>query len=837
MKAEVAARAADEDCDSGTESDHDLTQEEAEQGSEPWSEEVSSEPSSGCSVRSRPGSHTSTDTLTCLDLPPLHPPPQSQSTLTDPSQLVHHPRAIPICPSVQDNSCQYRTSSLQSNSSHCNNLLFRPTNLATSHGHTYLQHPATALQSSCPGYSLLPSSFDSAFVPDEYSHHTRADLYRQPSHPVGNPPLSSLRSPGQFQSPPRFPHPLANPEYLRHPLAALHQTPSLLSSSSSFSSFRVLHHDYTLPELSYPVPASLPSRHSRPSRLHPAHKVKCHHPPLYSTHSVSSRSSSKTVEARSSSATALDVAALPSSLHLSFVSDSDYSTINNSSVSSIRDHQSTSQGIHLFSNRNNVQGSQPLEFFGGQRVSPTIQYQNTTTTPGSSGGNIGLNKQEFKPALHLGDLRDSLPRLQALEESNFVVPEGDYSQQSDNRNHSCSRSLSSPYINTVDCGVPRQNFESPCIVHHSDCFGGPCTCPLVNISVSQAVKGSNISRSPYQGHDSLSPCLSKSRDFFNTKAMSNTANSSSNLATRRMRSLRSHHNANRHTSGEGDDVTSPEAEANRQERDRSESPNIRATMTHHHHHRHHHHHHTMRTGGPTTGSELQSTGGGDEANENSENLASDCEDCDDCDNIGACGGGCEECDLIEHHSSEEELETLTGSWQRESNGPPEKRKWSQVARLSLTDSGSSDDEVCVLTTNERPPVQFRSTPPLEVHKPLRTVSPPSKMLGLGSPPTAHSCKTPCQSDSCRNINAGEARVVRAATGIGLGGLETHILGGVRSSSGLQVSARDSDRAVKSDSDAGSVVGRAASPRKRHRHTGRHHNRPSLDFEKMQQVNY
>ncbi|XP_063612479.1 barH-like 2 homeobox protein, partial [Penaeus indicus] len=92
---------------------------------------------------------------------------------------------------------------------------------------------------------------------------------------------------------------------------------------------------------------------------------------------------------------------------------------------------------------------------------------------------------------------------------------------------------------------------------------------------------------------------------------------------------------------------------------------------------------------------------------------------------------CDACDPVEHHSSEEELETLTCSWSRET-GPPEKRKWSQVARLSLTDSGSSDEEVCVLTTGSRPPVQFRTSPPLEAHKPLRSVSPPTKMLGLAS---------------------------------------------------------------------------------------------------------
>ncbi|CAL4082711.1 unnamed protein product, partial [Meganyctiphanes norvegica] len=93
---------------------------------------------------------------------------------------------------------------------------------------------------------------------------------------------------------------------------------------------------------------------------------------------------------------------------------------------------------------------------------------------------------------------------------------------------------------------------------------------------------------------------------------------------------------------------------------------------------------------------------------------------------------CDACDPVEHHSSEEELETLTAAWHRETAGPPEKRKWSQVARLSLTDSGSSDEEVCVLTTGSRPPVQFRTSPPLEAHKPLRSVSPPTKMLNLST---------------------------------------------------------------------------------------------------------
>ena len=46
---------------------------------------------------------------------------------------------------------------------------------------------------------------------------------------------------------------------------------------------------------------------------------------------------------------------------------------------------------------------------------------------------------------------------------------------------------------------------------------------------------------------------------------------------------------------------------------------------------------------------------------------------------------------VEHHSSEEELEPLTGCWRRdECASATEKRKWSQVARLSLTDSGEKE---------------------------------------------------------------------------------------------------------------------------------------------------
>lgn len=169
----------------------------------------------------------------------------------------------------------------------------------------------------------------------------------------------------------------------------------------------------------------------------------------------------------------------------------------------------------------------------------------------------------------------------------------------------------------------------------------------------------------------------------------NSMSQQSSVPTRRMRSLRSHPSSqaatNQATDGtvssvavESSGVTSTDPGSS-SPRERSESPTNRIHARHHHH-RHHHLHLRASQGADFSHTDSQVV--------NEENLPSDCEDCDDCDDIGVCGGACDECDLVEHHSSEEELEPLTGSWQRESNGPPEKRKWSQVARLSLTDSGN-----------------------------------------------------------------------------------------------------------------------------------------------------
>ncbi|KAJ9591472.1 hypothetical protein L9F63_002078, partial [Diploptera punctata] len=140
----------------------------------------------------------------------------------------------------------------------------------------------------------------------------------------------------------------------------------------------------------------------------------------------------------------------------------------------------------------------------------------------------------------------------------------------------------------------------------------------------------------------------------------------------------------------------------------------------------------------------------------------------------------------DHHSSEEELEVINNV----SSAPacvggtvmPEKRKWSQVTgslsntctnpcTLTIADtpvscsvggrvitadhsSGSSDEEVQGLLATMATPVQFRTSPPLDAHKPGRSLSPPPKLFHYGghdvSPrkrhrhtPRAHHIQRPC----------------------------------------------------------------------------------------------
>ncbi|XP_049835206.1 homeotic protein female sterile isoform X1 [Schistocerca gregaria] len=136
---------------------------------------------------------------------------------------------------------------------------------------------------------------------------------------------------------------------------------------------------------------------------------------------------------------------------------------------------------------------------------------------------------------------------------------------------------------------------------------------------------------------------------------------------------------------------------------------------------------------------------------------------------------------------------------------PEKRKWSQVTHqaaphvLLATDcspgggggsSSSSDDEVQGLLAAMSTPVRFRTWPPLDAHKPGRSLSPPPKLFHYAA--SADAAPAP----ACGLAPAASASSASAA-------------------------------AAAAD----------ASPRKRHRHTPRasHIQRPCLDFEKMQQL--
>ncbi|XP_069686464.1 uncharacterized protein Reph isoform X2 [Periplaneta americana] len=123
----------------------------------------------------------------------------------------------------------------------------------------------------------------------------------------------------------------------------------------------------------------------------------------------------------------------------------------------------------------------------------------------------------------------------------------------------------------------------------------------------------------------------------------------------------------------------------------------------------------------------------------------------------------------DHHSSEEELEVINNPSNPVvkcvSTAMPEKRKWSQITGVSNTchvsttnscaaagaggscsssvpataaasaaadqSSGSSDEEVQGLLAAMATPVQFRTSPPLDAHKPGRSLSPPPKLFHYG----------------------------------------------------------------------------------------------------------
>lgn len=204
----------------------------------------------------------------------------------------------------------------------------------------------------------------------------------------------------------------------------------------------------------------------------------------------------------------------------------------------------------------------------------------------------------------------------------------------------------------------------------------------------------------------------------------------------------------------------------------------------------------------------------------------------------------------DNHSSEEELEDIIGnSGKRKvytgssiktagSSTNTEKRKWSEVTSSGdeasqapasqctffRAGSGSSgDEEVSGLmlerssSTTSYTPVQFCTSPPLDVYKPRKSQSPPPKLFHMSpGPPRQHSL------DSGQRPSGAflPRRLLRPVEYCSLP---------ARQDSGDTGGDEPGDIA---EADPGH-----RSPNKRHRSTPKPQNiqRPCLDFEKMQQV--
>jgi len=183
----------------------------------------------------------------------------------------------------------------------------------------------------------------------------------------------------------------------------------------------------------------------------------------------------------------------------------------------------------------------------------------------------------------------------------------------------------------------------------------------------------------------------------------------------------------------------------------------------------------------------------------------------------------------DQHSSEEELEDIIGDKRKVYVSEPsvvasgvktagrvsavEKRKWSEVDQTNhgnRTGSGSSgDEEVRGYMGCSYTPVQFCTSPPLNVYKPRRSQSPPPKLFHLSSNGADNG---PVHLNSLRETEMLSGAFRPRVRGDGL-------------LDGRGFEAEDGDL----DEDR--------SPSKKHRTTPRPHNiqRPCLDFEKMQQI--
>ena len=204
----------------------------------------------------------------------------------------------------------------------------------------------------------------------------------------------------------------------------------------------------------------------------------------------------------------------------------------------------------------------------------------------------------------------------------------------------------------------------------------------------------------------------------------------------------------------------------------------------------------------------------------------------------------------DNHSSEEELEDIIGNSGKKkvytgsssiktgsSSSNTEKRKWSEVtssgdeasqvvtttqSTFARAGSGSSgDEEVSGLMlegtsySTSYTPVQFCTSPPLDVYKPRKSQSPPPKLFHMSpGPPRQHS------------LDSGQ----RPSGAF----LPRRLLRPVEYCS---LPARQESGEAGEDPDSAEPDPGHRSPNKRHRSTPKPQNiqRPCLDFEKMQQV--
>ena len=613
---------------------------------------MSSEPSSGCSVRSRPTSQTSTDTLTSLDTFPHTPynPAANPVSVVAPTSFTH--------------------------------LYSNP---ATSHCSIRESSPSAGVAASTVSHHLGQSAVQCSI---QLQHSQTTCLATQNQHSLGAVtclPQSTLTDSNSCD--------VIRPFYV-----SSHQTNSL--SQQSYQ-------------------PSLPKKHSRHVRhVRVNNNYQSYHQPLQrQTHSLFSSSLGQDVRS---------IATL-NRIPNKRVAFSEHNIYAPQPIQNFPIVQFPSRSREVTCLRYNNSGnfvnqptlgfcsSSPLYPFEGSTVSQTnsAKRQSVPSVGNSHQYNKSLssstNSVVIEPQLNLGDLRSNLPIFDSEELG---------SSSDSQASRGCQTHLECFLPNNMDSENTAAR-ESPVIqsLQGAKVSSSSCRVPVTIVTSANNTRSSlrvaaSIGRvaTINQGSPSTSVSLSHSQSLpcrvrhypsgQTTRLPSNTMSSQQQqqhmASTSRRVSLRSHPSSSSATvnpavsteaatttAAAATAVASSSTDLRIDSRERSESPGVHAYTTHHHHH------HSKVTSTQSFSATSSSTGSQQQQIyiEDNENLPSDCDECDDCDDIGECGGECDDCSFVEHHSSEEELETFNSSWPRECNGPPEKRKWSQVARLSLTDSG------------------------------------------------------------------------------------------------------------------------------------------------------